>query len=219
MKTFSQAAFLAAAGRAADLPPQGPPEVAFAGRSNVGKSSAINAVPRQGAPRLYQQDARSHATPSTSTSSAKQPGWSISPGYGYAARAAAPARAVGKVSLGAYLRARSAPRRRRGGDGCAPPADAAYDLQLIEWLGMSGCLRCFPRPTSCSRAEQASTPVEGRFSDNRPEYGSFRKRLARQGVRRMSRPACRMAASRPPEIKTPGKGDHETGAKRLNLGN
>src|SRR2546425_6502220 len=44
MKTFSQAAFLAAAGRAADLPPQGPPEVAFAGRSNVGKSSAINAL-------------------------------------------------------------------------------------------------------------------------------------------------------------------------------
>src|SRR5207247_8712572 len=44
MKTVSQAAFLAAAGRAADLPPQGPPEVAFAGRSNVGKSSAINAL-------------------------------------------------------------------------------------------------------------------------------------------------------------------------------
>src|SRR3979411_2225914 len=44
MKTFSPAAFLAAAGRAADLPPQGPPEVAFAGRSNVGKSSAINAL-------------------------------------------------------------------------------------------------------------------------------------------------------------------------------
>ena len=31
-------------GRAAELPPPGPPEVAFAGRSNVGKSSAINAI-------------------------------------------------------------------------------------------------------------------------------------------------------------------------------
>src|SRR5882762_6627858 len=41
---FSQAQFLRAAGRPADLPPPGPPEIAFAGRSNVGKSSAINAL-------------------------------------------------------------------------------------------------------------------------------------------------------------------------------
>ena len=39
-----QAQFLASVGRAAELPPPGPPEVAFAGRSNVGKSSAINAI-------------------------------------------------------------------------------------------------------------------------------------------------------------------------------
>ena len=30
----------------AALPPEGPPEVAFAGRSNVGKSSLINALTR-----------------------------------------------------------------------------------------------------------------------------------------------------------------------------
>src|SRR3954466_8641599 len=44
MTGFAQAVFLRAAGRVAELPPAGPPEVAFAGRSNVGKSSAINAL-------------------------------------------------------------------------------------------------------------------------------------------------------------------------------
>src|SRR5262245_43551207 len=41
---FSEAQFLRAAARPSDLPPPGPPEIAFAGRSNVGKSSAINAL-------------------------------------------------------------------------------------------------------------------------------------------------------------------------------
>src|SRR5436853_7883905 len=44
MHALSQAEFLRAAGRPADLLPPGPPEIAFAGRSNVGKSSAINAL-------------------------------------------------------------------------------------------------------------------------------------------------------------------------------
>jgi len=39
-----ECAFLWAAGNAAQLPPPGPPEVAFAGRSNVGKSSLLNAL-------------------------------------------------------------------------------------------------------------------------------------------------------------------------------
>src|SRR5204862_6039027 len=44
MPLFDHASFLRAAGRVADLPAPGPPEIAFAGRSNVGKSSAINAL-------------------------------------------------------------------------------------------------------------------------------------------------------------------------------
>ena len=39
-----ECAFLSAAATTAQLPPPGPPEVAFAGRSNVGKSSLINAL-------------------------------------------------------------------------------------------------------------------------------------------------------------------------------
>src|SRR4051812_47276541 len=44
MNPFSAAQFLRAAGRGADFPGEPLPEVAFAGRSNVGKSSAINAL-------------------------------------------------------------------------------------------------------------------------------------------------------------------------------
>src|SRR5262250_596098 len=44
MKALSQAQFLASSADPAGLPPPGPPELAFAGRSNVGKSSAINAL-------------------------------------------------------------------------------------------------------------------------------------------------------------------------------
>ncbi|MGJ0621322.1 MAG: ribosome biogenesis GTP-binding protein YihA/YsxC [Methylocystis sp.] len=36
--------FIFASAKASDLPPIGPPEVAFAGRSNVGKSSLLNAL-------------------------------------------------------------------------------------------------------------------------------------------------------------------------------
>jgi GTP-binding protein len=39
-----ECAFLWAAGNATQLPPPGPPEIAFAGRSNVGKSSLLNAL-------------------------------------------------------------------------------------------------------------------------------------------------------------------------------
>lgn len=44
MTAFSRAAFLASAGRPSQFLPEGPPEIAFLGRSNVGKSSAINAL-------------------------------------------------------------------------------------------------------------------------------------------------------------------------------
>ena len=41
---FAKAAFIASAGRKEDFPPETAPEIAFLGRSNVGKSSAINAI-------------------------------------------------------------------------------------------------------------------------------------------------------------------------------
>ena len=41
---FQHIEYLASAGRPSEMPAEGPPEIAFAGRSNVGKSSAINAL-------------------------------------------------------------------------------------------------------------------------------------------------------------------------------
>lgn len=47
MKAFSQAQFLASSASPAGMPPPGPPELAFAGRSNVGKSSLLNSLVRR----------------------------------------------------------------------------------------------------------------------------------------------------------------------------
>ena len=44
MRAFQQARFVSSAVRPEDLPPPSVPEIVFAGRSNVGKSSAINAL-------------------------------------------------------------------------------------------------------------------------------------------------------------------------------
>ena len=43
-RLFSRATFLASAGTPGEFPADGVPEIAFVGRSNVGKSSAINAL-------------------------------------------------------------------------------------------------------------------------------------------------------------------------------
>lgn len=47
MSLFQSAAFVHSAHELRDLPPAGPPEVAFAGRSNAGKSSVINTLVQQ----------------------------------------------------------------------------------------------------------------------------------------------------------------------------
>jgi len=47
MSAFSNAVFLTSVAKLDRLPPDGPPEVAFIGRSNVGKSSTLNALARR----------------------------------------------------------------------------------------------------------------------------------------------------------------------------
>jgi GTP-binding protein len=153
IRLFSQAQFLAAAGRPADLPPAGPPEIAFAGRSNVGKSSAINAL--LGRKRL----AFTSKTPGrTQTINFYQLAGGARlvdlPGYGFA-RAPQALRTQWKQLVDAYLRSRATLA------GMVVIMDARHpfaplDRQLLEWLGDTRRLVLLSKADKLSRAEQAA---------------------------------------------------------------
>jgi GTP-binding protein len=154
MQTFSNATFLRAVGQPADLLPPGPPEIAFAGRSNVGKSSAINAL--LGRHRL----ARFSKTPGrTQTINFYETGEGQRlvdlPGYGYARVPKLLREQWGKL-VGAYLQDRAALA------AVVVVMDARHpltplDLQLLGWLKNSRILVLLSKADKLSRAEQAAT--------------------------------------------------------------
>jgi GTP-binding protein len=157
MKAFSQAQFLASSAGPADLPPPGPPELAFAGRSNVGKSSAINAL--TGRKRL----AFTSKTPGrTQTINFFDlgPGARLVdlPGYGYA-KVPQAMRAGWRTLVGSYISSRATLV------GVVLVMDARHpltelDLQLIEFLGDVRLLALLSKADKLSRAEQAKTLSE-----------------------------------------------------------
>ena len=154
MKTYSDAVLLASAGKAAEFPPVGPPEVAFAGRSNVGKSSAINTL--LGRRRL----AYTSKTPGrTQTINFFELGAGARlvdlPGYGYA-KVPQAVRAGWRTLVGSYVRSRATLA------GVVLVMDARHpltelDLQLIEFLGDVRLLALLSKADKLSRAEQATT--------------------------------------------------------------
>jgi GTP-binding protein len=154
MQTFSNATFLRAVGQPADLLPPGPPEIAFAGRSNVGKSSAINAL--LGRRRL----ARISKTPGrTQTINFYEIGEGQRlvdlPGYGYARVSKLLREQWGRL-VGAYL------RDREGLAAVVVVMDARHpltplDLQLLGWLQNSRVLALLSKADKLSRADQAAT--------------------------------------------------------------
>src|SRR5262245_2323007 len=154
MKAFSQAAFLAAAALPAELPPSGPPEVAFAGRSNAGKSSAINAL--LGRKRL----AFTSKTPGrTQTINFYALGDEARladlPGYGFA-RAPRELRIQWKALVEAYL------RKRPSLAGVVVIMDARhplteFDEQLLGFLGEQRKLVLLSKCDKLSRKIQAET--------------------------------------------------------------
>jgi GTP-binding protein len=151
MTAFVHAAFLRAAARAADFPPAGPPEIAFAGRSNVGKSSAINAIVGR------RSLARTSKTPGrTQTINFYSLGEEARlvdlPGYGYA-RVPQAMRDAWRALVADYLQSATVV-------GIVVVMDARHpmtplDQQLLQWLGDVPRVVLLSKADKLSRNEQA----------------------------------------------------------------
>lgn len=132
---YHQARFLTSAHRVNQLPPEGGLEVAFAGRSNAGKSSAINAITRQ------RNLARTSKTPGRTQLINVFPVTDHHalvdlPGYGYA-KVPDSVRRHWQAELPAYLNGRRALR------GLVIVMDVRhplkeYDLQMLTWCQEAG---------------------------------------------------------------------------------
>jgi GTP-binding protein len=154
MQAFSKAQFLRAAGRPSDLLPPGPPEIAFAGRSNVGKSSAINALAGR------RSLARTSKTPGrTQTINfyelGEQARLADLPGYGYA-RVSQTMRAQWAELVGIYLKDRTTLA------AVVVLMDARHpltplDRQLLAWLESFRVLVLLSKADKLTRLEQAAT--------------------------------------------------------------
>jgi GTP-binding protein len=181
MHPFSQAEFLLSAALPADLPPVGLPEIAFAGRSNVGKSSAINALTNR------KRLAFTSKTPGrTQTINFYALGEHARladlPGYGYA-RVPQTMRAQWRTLVDDYLRARPAV-------GVVLLMDSRHPLtpldeQLLDWLGDARVLILLSKCDKLPRREQQETlarleaVVASRGADTEVRLFSS---LSRQGV-------------------------------------
>jgi GTP-binding protein len=177
MNAFSQAQFLASSASPSDLPPSGPPEIAFAGRSNVGKSSAINAL--AGRKRL----AFTSKTPGrTQTLNFFELGSAARlvdlPGYGYA-KVPQEIREQWRTLVGSYITSRDTLA------GVVLVMDARHpltqlDLQLIQFLGEVRLLALLSKADKLNRVAQASALASVQAS-LRAEVRLFSS-LTRQGV-------------------------------------
>jgi GTP-binding protein len=178
MTAFTHAAFLRAAARVADLPPPGPPEIAFAGRSNVGKSSVINAlVGRRALARTSKTPGRTQTINFYALGDAAR--LVDLPGYGYA-RVSKDMRAQWRELVGGYLGSASSLV------GVVLVMDARHpmtplDLQLIEWLGERPLLALLSKADKLSRSAQSAVLSDARRQLRRNSATLFSS-VTRQGV-------------------------------------
>lgn len=181
MPILSTAHFLRATGRPADFPSAGPPEVAFAGRSNVGKSSAINAL-------LGRRSlARTSKTPGrTQTINfyalGDQARLADLPGYGYA-RVPKPLREQWRGLVDAYLQERATLV------ALVLVMDARHpltplDVQLLDWVGRMPVLALLSKADKLSRREQqaALADCEARLAGRTGVRVALFSSTSKQGV-------------------------------------
>src|SRR5437870_485930 len=153
MKAFSQASFIASSGGAADLPPPGPPEIAFAGRSNVGKSSAINAL--VGQKRLAFTSKTPGRTQTINFFALGDQARLVDlPGYGYA-KVPHALREQWRTLVGSYITSRDTLV------GVVLVMDARHpltelDTQLVHFLGEVRLLALLSKADKLTRTQQAA---------------------------------------------------------------
>lgn len=125
MSIFSNATYLHTAANLQQLPPEGPPEIAFAGRSNAGKSSAINAL--AGRRRLAFFSKTPGRTQQINFFALKDGGLLTDlPGYGYA-KVPLSVRGQWEGFLSEYL------QTRQSLIGLALMMDARHPLTELDW--------------------------------------------------------------------------------------
>ncbi len=156
MTALQQARFLASAASVQDFPPEAGPELAFAGRSNVGKSSALNAL--AGRKRLAFASKTPGRTRMINFFELGEAGRLADlPGYGYASAPQA-LRATWDELIGGYLTG------RRTLAGVVVLMDARRpltenDRNFLEWLRpvQAERLILLSKADKLSRAEGAKT--------------------------------------------------------------
>lgn len=132
---LQDARYVASAHRLRDLPPAAGPEVAFAGRSNAGKSSAINAL--AGRTRLAFVSKQPGRTQQINFFALRAGGFIVDlPGYGYA-KVPHDLRAHWDETLSGYLQHRNALM------GMVLVMDARHPLtpldeRMLDWFGVTG---------------------------------------------------------------------------------
>jgi GTP-binding protein len=172
LSALQKARFLASAASVGDFPPEAGPELAFAGRSNVGKSSALNAL--AGRRRL----AFASKTPGrTRTINFFELGGAGRladlPGYGHASVPKA-LRATWDELIGGYLTG----RRTLAGvvvlmDARRPLTD--NDRNFLEWLRPAGAPRLLvllSKADKLSRAERAKALAKTRAALARSAFSA-----------------------------------------------
>ena len=178
MNPFSAAQFVLSAARASDFPDAGAPEIAFAGRSNVGKSSAINALAGRKAL------ARTSKTPGRTQTINFYAVGDVArlvdlPGYGYA-RVPLAVRAEWQRLVGAYV------ENREALCGLVVVMDARHpltplDRQLLGWLGDMRKHVLLTKADKLTRNEQRAALAQVRTGVPGSSVQLFSS-LTRQGV-------------------------------------